>query len=68
MFVSSKALVLHKTKYGDSGIVVKFFTEKYGTQTFIIKSAFSPKNRHENQPVDVPQGGNLLSAVRQHPL
>lgn len=46
MFVSSKALVLHKTKYGDSGIVVKFFTEKYGTQTFIIKSAFSPKNRH----------------------
>lgn len=46
MFVSSKALVLHKTKYADSGIVVKVFTERYGTQTFIIKNAFSPKNRH----------------------
>lgn len=46
MFVSSKALVLHKTKYSDSGVVVKFFTEKYGTQNFIIKNAFSPKNRH----------------------
>lgn len=46
MFVSSKALVLHKTKYSDSGVVVKVFTEKYGTQTFIVKNAFSPKNRH----------------------
>ena len=46
MFVSSKAFVLHKTKYSDSGIVVKFFTEKYGTQTFIVKNAFSNKNRH----------------------
>ena len=46
MFVSSKAFVLHKTKYADSGIVVKFFTEKYGTQTFIVKNAFSAKNRH----------------------
>jgi DNA repair protein RecO (recombination protein O) len=46
MFVSSKAIVLHKTKYSDSGIVVKFFTEKYGTQTFIVKNAFSAKNRH----------------------
>lgn len=46
MFVSSKALVLHKTKFADSGIVVKFFTERYGTQTFIVKNAFSNKNRH----------------------
>lgn len=46
MFVSSKAFVLHKTKYADSGVVVKFYTEKYGTQTFIVKNAFSNKNRH----------------------
>lgn len=46
MFVSSKALVLHKTKYDESGIIVKTFTEAYGTQTFIIKNAFSAKNRH----------------------
>ena len=46
MFVSSKAFVLHKTKYADSGVVVKVFTQKYGTQTFIVKNAFSAKNRH----------------------
>ncbi|MBO4655305.1 MAG: DNA repair protein RecO [Bacteroidales bacterium] len=46
MFVSSKAIVLHKTKYADSGIVVKAFTECFGTQTFIIKNAFSAKNKH----------------------
>lgn len=46
MFVTSKAIVLHKTKYADSGIVVKVFTERYGTQTFIIKNAFSAKNKH----------------------
>ena len=45
MFVTSKAIVLHKTKYADSGIVVKMFTERYGTQTFIIKNAFSAKNK-----------------------
>lgn len=46
MFVTSKAIVLHKTKYADSGIVVKLFTECFGTQTFIIKNAFSAKNKH----------------------
>lgn len=45
MFVTSKAIVLHKTKYADSGIVVKVFTERYGTQTFIVKNAFSAKNK-----------------------
>ncbi len=46
MFVTTKATVLHKTKYADSGIIVKVFTEAYGTQTFIIKNAFSAKNKH----------------------
>ena len=46
MFVTSKAIVLHKTKFADSGIVVKVFTERFGTQTFIIKNAFSAKNKH----------------------
>lgn len=60
MFVSSKALVLHKTKYAESGVVIKMFTEKYGTQTFIIKNAFSQKNRHL-QPLLSP-----LSMIEVH--
>lgn len=45
MFVATRALVLHKTKYEDNGLVLKMFTEKFGTQTFIIKNAFSAKNK-----------------------
>jgi len=35
--------VLHKTKYGDHGLIVKIYTEKCGTQSFIVKNAFSKK-------------------------
>ena len=45
MFVATRALVLHKTKYADNGMVVKLFTRKFGTQTFIVKNAYSPKNK-----------------------
>lgn len=45
MFVATRALVLHKTKYADNGMVVKLFTQKFGTQTFIIKNAYSVKNK-----------------------
>ncbi len=45
MFVATRALVLHKTKYADNGMVVKLFTQKFGTQTFIIKNAYSAKNK-----------------------
>lgn len=45
MFVASKAILLHKTKYGDSGLILKMYTEKFGTQTFIVKGVASPKSR-----------------------
>jgi DNA repair protein RecO (recombination protein O) len=45
MFVTTKGIVLHKTKYSDSSIIVKIFTEHFGTQSFIIKNAFSKKSK-----------------------
>lgn len=48
MLVSTKGIVIHKTKYGDHGIIVKLYTEKFGTLSFIIKNAFSKKNKLKN--------------------
>lgn len=43
MYVSTRGIVLHTTKYSDTSIIVKLYTEKHGTQSFIIKNAFSKK-------------------------
>lgn len=43
MFVKTKGIVLHKTKFSETSLIVKIFTEQFGTQSFIIKNAFSKK-------------------------
>ncbi|MCR4964368.1 MAG: DNA repair protein RecO [Bacteroidales bacterium] len=43
MYVSTRGFVLHTTKYSDTSIIVKLFTEMHGTQSFIVKNAFSKK-------------------------
>ncbi|HNX20960.1 MAG TPA: DNA repair protein RecO [Bacteroidales bacterium] len=45
MFVTTKGIVLHRTKYSETSIIVKIFTEDFGTQSFIIKNAFSKKSK-----------------------
>ncbi len=45
MFIKTKGIVLHKTKYSDSDLIVKIYTEKAGTQSFILKHAFSKKTK-----------------------
>ena len=43
MYVSTRGFVIHTTKYADTSIIVKIFTELHGTQSFIVKNAFSKK-------------------------
>jgi len=43
MYVSTRGFVLHTTKYSDTSLIVKLFTEMHGTQSFIVKNAFSKK-------------------------
>lgn len=45
MFVTTKGIVLHKIKYSDTSLIVKIFTEKFGTQSFIVKNAFAKKTK-----------------------
>lgn len=45
MEVQSSAVVLSSLKYGDNGLIVKCYTEASGTKSFILKNAFSGKNK-----------------------
>ena len=45
MLLTTPGIVLHSTKYSDTSLIVKIFTEKRGVQSFIVKGAFSKKSR-----------------------
>ena len=43
MIESTKAIVLSFLKYGDSSLIIKCYTEKFGFKSFILKNSFSKK-------------------------
>lgn len=45
MNITTSGIVIHSTKYADTSLIVKIFTEAQGTQSFIIKGAFGKKSR-----------------------
>lgn len=45
MHISTQGIVLHKVKYSESSIIVKIFTRSCGVQSFMLKGAFSKKNK-----------------------
>lgn len=45
MNITTSGIVIHTTKYSDTSLIVKIFTEAQGTQSFIIKGAFGNKSR-----------------------
>lgn len=45
MLVSTPGIVMHATKYGDTSLIVKIFTQQQGNQSFIVKGAFRKNNR-----------------------
>lgn len=45
MQVSTRGIVLHKTKYSESSVIVNIFTREAGVQSFMVKGAFSKRNR-----------------------
>ena len=45
MHIRTRAIVLNKTKYSDSSLIARIFTREAGVQSFILKGAFSKKNK-----------------------
>ena len=48
MLEKTKGIVLQQIKYSDSGIVVWFYTQKFGRQSFILKGLRSKKSGKHN--------------------
>mgnify|MGYP000844869731 CR=1 FL=1 len=56
MLEKTKGIVLQQIKYSDSGIVVWFYTQKFGRQSFILKGLRSKKSGKHNvfcQPMSI---------------
>lgn len=45
MLISTRGIVFHTTRYGDSGAVVKVYTEQLGLQSYMVKGLFSRKSK-----------------------
>lgn len=45
MQVQTSAIVISSLKYGDNGLIVKCYTQNSGIESFILKNAFSGKNK-----------------------
>lgn len=45
MLITTPGIVLHSTKYAETSLIVKIFTEAQGVQSFIVKGAFGKKSR-----------------------
>lgn len=58
MISSYSAIVLSSLKYKDTSLIIKCFTKKHGSQTFIANRVFSSKKRTLN-----PSYFNVLSQV-----
>lgn len=46
MQITTQGIVLHKTRFSESSIIAQIFTKDTGVQSFIIKNAFSKKNKN----------------------
>lgn len=45
MLTATRGIVLHKTKYSDTSLIVKIFTEVHGLQSFIVQGARGKKSK-----------------------
>lgn len=48
MNISTRGIILHKTKYAETSVIVQIFTRFAGVQSFIVKGAYSKKGRSVN--------------------
>lgn len=63
MFHKSRGIVLHSIKYSDSSLIVKIYTENFGLQSYILRSA---RNRKSKMKAGIFQPLALLNFVVSH--
>lgn len=45
MYASTRGIVFRQTKYSDTSLIVRIFTEEFGLRSYIIKGSRGPKSR-----------------------
>lgn len=45
MLTATRGIVLHKTKYSDTSLIVKIFTEDFGLQSYLVQGSRSKKSK-----------------------
>ena len=63
MFFQTKGIVFHATKYSDNSLIVKIYTETFGLQSYLIRSARSKKSKMK---IGVFQPLSLLDITVSH--
>lgn len=63
MLHKTKGIVLKTTKYSETSIITKVYTEKFGLQTYIINGVRSAKSKGKSA---LYQNGNILDMVVYH--
>jgi DNA repair protein RecO (recombination protein O) len=63
MLEKTRGIILHQIKYTDSGIVVRFYTRKFGRQTFLIRGM---RNRKAGKHVILFQPMFILDLEMQY--
>ncbi len=56
MLVKTKGIVIKQTKFSDSGVIIKIFTEKLGVQSFFVRGLGSRKSKSKTaifQPLTI---------------
>ena len=56
----TRGIVLHHVKFGETSIVARIYTERFGLQSYMIKGV---RNRKARMPYNLFQTGNLLDLV-----
>ena len=60
MLHQTKGIVLHAIKYGDSGLIVKIYTQKFGLQSYMVNGA---RGKKSTVKVNLLQPLSLLDMV-----
>lgn len=60
MLHKTRGIVLRTTKYGDTSVIVKIYTEQFGVQSYIVNGVRSAKSKGK---ASLYQHGNLLEMV-----
>jgi DNA repair protein RecO (recombination protein O) len=63
MLHKTRAIVFKVTKYAESSVIIKAYTEKFGVQSYIINGVRSTKSKSKSA---LYQHGNLLEMVVYH--